>query len=196
MPHTDADKWNEIYRAGKHGGRQACQVLTDYIHLLPCTGTALDLACGMGGNAILLTGHGLATSAWDISSAAITTLDAFIKDQELPVRTRVVDVVKDPPPGDSFDVIVVSRFLERQLIPDIKKAIRANGLIFYQTYTRNRVDAKGPKNPDYLLEDNELLQLFHDFQILAYREEGTTGDVDKGFRNEAMLVAQKQAKRL
>lgn len=194
MPHTDADKWNEIYRAGEHGSRQACQVLIEHIHLLPYTGSALDLACGMGGNAILLAGHGLATSAWDISATAISTLDATVKQQGIPIITRVVDVVKNPPPCDSFDVIVVSRFLERQLIPDIKMAIRANGLIFYQTYTRNRVNAKGPKNPDYLLEDNELLRLFHDYQILAYREEGTTGDVAKGFRNEAMLVAQKQAK--
>ena len=192
MQKTDADKWNNIYRAGNHGSGEACQVLTEHIHLLPATGSALDLACGMGGNAILLARQGLVTSAWDISEAAIRKLDTLAKQQNLRITTRIIDVTRTPPLHDSFDVIVVSRFLERQLVTDIKQAIRTDGLIFYQTYTRARVDEKGPKNPDYLLNDNELLLLFHDFRILFYREEGTTGDPDRGYRNEAMLVAQKK----
>ncbi len=192
MQQTDAHKWDNIYRTGDHGSGEACQVLTEHIHLLPTTGSALDLACGMGGNAILLARQGLVTSAWDISETAIRKLDALAKQQNLRITTRVIDVTRNPLLYDSFDIIVVSRFLERQLVPDIKQAIRTDGLIFYQTYTKVRVDEKGPKNPDYLLTDNELLSLFHDFRILFYREEGTTGNPERGCRNEAMLVAQKQ----
>jgi SAM-dependent methyltransferase len=191
MQQTDADKWNNIYRAGGHGYGDACQVLTEHIHLLPTTGCALDLACGMGGNAVLLAKQGLVTSAWDISEAAIRKLDTLAFQQNLKITTRIIDVTQNPPLNDTFDVIVVSRFLERQLVPDIKQAIRTDGLIFYQTYTRVRIDDKGPKNPDYLLYDNELLSLFHDFRILFYHDEGTTGDHTRGLRNEAMLIAQK-----
>jgi 2-polyprenyl-3-methyl-5-hydroxy-6-metoxy-1,4-benzoquinol methylase len=193
MQQSDADKWNNIYRAGDHGNGDACQVLAEHIHLLPTTGCALDLACGMGGNAILLANQGLVTSAWDISEAAIRKLDAQAKKQNLRIITQVTDVTRNPPVHNSFDIIVISRFLERQLIPDLKQAIRPDGLIFYQTYTRIRADEKGPQNPDYLLKDNELLSLFHDFRILFYREEGITGNLERGYRNEAMLVAQKQA---
>jgi hypothetical protein len=42
-------------------------------------------------------------------------------------------------------------------------------------------------NPDYVLAPNELLTLCKGLRILAYGEEGEIGD--KGFRNEAMIVA-------
>jgi hypothetical protein len=36
-----------------------------------------------------------------------------------------------------------------------------------------------------------LLNCFHDWQIHFYREEGITGNTELGFRNQAMLAAQK-----
>jgi tellurite methyltransferase len=65
-------------------------------------------------------------------------------------------------------------------------------LVFYQTFTREKSADCGPSNPAYLLEENELLRLFSGLRILAYREEGNVGDVAQGFRNEAMIVAQKR----
>ena len=52
----------------------ACDALRENIHLLPqISGNALDLACGMGGNAILLAQESkLTVNAWDISSVAIS----------------------------------------------------------------------------------------------------------------------------
>ncbi|MCU7799797.1 MAG: hypothetical protein KZQ70_06545 [gamma proteobacterium symbiont of Lucinoma myriamae] len=36
-----------------------------------------------------------------------------------------------------------------------------------------------------------LIKLFPGLTLRYYREEGIQGDIEKGFRNEAMLVAQK-----
>ena len=63
--------------------------------------------------------------------------------------------------------------------------------MFYQTFIRDSVEQWGPSNPIFRLEINELMQLFSDLRLLVYREEGTIGDVKRGFRNEAMLVAMK-----
>ena len=49
----------------------------------------------------------------------------------------------------------------------------------------------GPSNPKFLLDKNELLHLCKDLEILVYREEGTTGCIDQGWRNKAMIVAKK-----
>jgi len=46
-------KWNERYRAAT-GELKASRVLKENLHLLPDHGRALDLACGLGANAILL----------------------------------------------------------------------------------------------------------------------------------------------
>ena len=96
-----------------------------------------------------------------------------------------------PPQPDAFDVIVVSRFLERDLAPAIHAALRPQGILYYQTFTRSHVDDSGPSSPEYRLADNELLHLFASMRVLCYREEGRVGDLSRGFRNEAMLVAQR-----
>ena len=76
-------------------------------------------------------------------------------------------------------------------MPQLKNAIKQNGLIFYQTFTKDKANNSGPSNPDYLLDKNELLLFFTDWKIIVYREEGSTGNINNGFRNQAMIVAQK-----
>ncbi len=186
----DAKRWDDRYRGPEGGTPVTCQALHDYRHLLPPQGRALDLACGRGGNALLLARHGLESHGWDCSPVALEQLAAEARRQGVTMHTKQRDVVTTPPPAESFDVIVVSRFLHRSLCPAIAAALRPGGLLFYQTFTRKRSDPEcGPRNPDYLLECNELLRLFAGLEVVAYREEGTLGDTRKGLRNEAMIIA-------
>lgn len=192
MSVNDAGKWDGIYRAGdSHQHRQPASVLQDHAYLLPGTGAALDLACGTGANAIFLARQGLQTSAWDISSEAIARLRENAKANDISLETRVCDVTESPPAPASFDVIVVSYFLERSLMPALIDALRPDGLLFYQTFTRERVDDSGPRNEDYRLDRNELLHLCRQLTIRIYREEGVIGDTGQGLRNEALLIGQK-----
>ena len=190
--HPDAEKWNRIYADPDRGGVEPARVLADFIHLLPAEGRALDLACGRGGNALLLARHGLKTFAWDISDAAISRLMDTAGLDRIEIHGEVRDAVARPPEPAAFDVIVVSRFLDRGLIPRLIEALRPGGLVFYQTFIKEKTVDSGPKNPAYLLGCNELLELFRPLRILLYREEGKTGNPAKGFRNEAMLIARKQ----
>ncbi len=184
-----ADKWDTRYR--KAGAAMAGEVLAENRHLLPAKGEALDLACGLGGNALLLARTGLRTRAWDLSAVAIERLAAEADAEGLPLCAEVRDVVVAPPAAGSFDVIVVSRFLERGLCPALMAALRPGGLLFYQTFTRDKAVPGGPSNPAFLLAENELLRLFDGLRLRVYREEGCLGDVTRGLRNEALLVAQR-----
>ena len=181
------EKWNERYRAAT-GERQASRVLRENLHLLPGAGRALDLACGLGGNALLLAEQGLEVDAWDIADVAVAALQSVATKRQLPVRAQVRDVVASPPGRGTFDVILVSHFLERDIIPDLIQALRAGGLIYYQTFTRQRVSDRGPQREEFRLDEQELLQLFSGLQVLFYREEGRVGDVQQGFRDEAMFI--------
>ncbi len=195
MGHVEPDqqrKWDERHRATT-GMPAAAPVLADHLHLLPRHGRALDLACGLGANALLLARCGLEVSAWDLSPVAVERLRAAAAGAGLSVRAEVRDVLAAPPAPESFHVIVVSRFLERALVPALCAALRPDGLLFYQTFIRDKVAEVGPSNPDYLLAENELLHLFvPPLALRVYREEGRVGDTSRGFRNEAMLVAQKK----
>ena len=183
-------KWEKHYLSCTNDVPVAADVLLLNQHLLPAKGKVLDLACGRGGNALLLAEQGLETHAWDISASALEQLSGYANDKQLTIQTKEKDITNDFE-SDLFDVIVVSRFLDRSLIQDIKNAINSNGLIFYQTFIKDKVDDVGPSNPDYLLDKNELLNFFKDWHILFYREDGKTGNANEGFRNQAMLIARK-----
>ena len=182
-------KWNGRYRETQQAPR-ALDVLVVNQHLLPDGGTALDLACGLGGSGLLLAERGLQTWAWDLSAVAIDALSR--RAAGLPLFAEVRDVIDEPPEPNRFDVICVGHFLDRGLCPQIAASLRPGGLLFYQTFSLERVDETGPDNPDYRLAANELLDLFPDLLVRFYRDEGTLGDRSRGFRKLSQLVAQQR----
>ncbi len=182
-------KWDDRYAAAAAGAAPPLEVLVDNAQLLPAAGRALDLACGLGGSALFLARRGFDTRAWDISQVAIDRLRRAAA--ALPLAAEVRDVVADPPEPHSYDVICVGYFLDRGLCPDIAAALRPGGLLFYQTYSLERVDDSGPTSDRYRLAPNELLRLFPDLIVRVYRDEGRCGDARRGFRNRAQLVAQR-----
>ena len=192
MSNTDQVKWDQIYAAGNEKPAEPCRALSSHSHLLPAEGDALDLACGRGGNALYLAARGFAAHAWDISPVAVKALSDRARRNGLPLAAQQRDVSADPPEPETFDIIVVSRFLDRAIAPAICDALRKHGLLFYQTFIREKTGDTGPNNPAYRLEANELLRLFQSLHLIYYHEEGNVGDTARGFRNEAMLVAQKR----
>lgn len=189
---TTQDRWDARYRDMGLPGAPAT-VLLDNAHLLPRHGTALDLACGLGANALLLAEHGLTTHAWDISPVAIDKLRHIAGERGLPVIGEVKDALCDAIPPARFDVVVVAHYLERELTRPLIDALKPGGLLFYQTFTATAVNNEGPERPEWRLADGELLTMFAPLRTLVYREEGRIGDLEQGFRNKALLVAVKDA---
>jgi len=184
-------KWDQRYSNATAPGEPSYS-LREFSYLLPETGVALDIACGLGADALFLSQRGLDVHAWDSSQVAIEKLHQFAAQKNLNINAQCRDVSAVPPPAASFDVIHVSHFLERELCPAIAAALKPGGLLFYQTFSVEKVDTNhGPSNPDFLLQKNELLRLFSTLQIVVYHELGTLGATDTGLRNRALLIAQK-----
>ena len=188
---TSKEKWNERYRAA-NGERQASRVLKENLHLLPDNGSALDLACGAGGNSILLAQQGLKVDAWDIADVPIAALQEVALERRLSIQAEVRDVEAHPPAPGSFDVIVVGYYLDRDIIPALIQALKPGGLVYYQTFIQQRVSDRGPQRVEFRLAEQELLHLFSGLQVLFYREEGCVGNVQKGLRDEAMFIGRKK----
>ena len=188
---SNAETWDKRYRGRTDGVVAPATVVGEFLHLLPRRGVALDVACGLGGNALAFAAHGLDACAWDVSAVAIERLDSYARGHSLLVHTAVRDVVAEPPRPAEFDVIAVSRFLHRPLCEALSAALRPGGLLYYQTFTVAKAHRAGPANPAYLLADNELLSLFAGLTVRYYREEGCVGNIAHGFRNEAMLIGQR-----
>ncbi|MCB1877461.1 MAG: methyltransferase domain-containing protein [Chromatiales bacterium] len=183
---SDEQKWNARYRQSGELPAPA-NVLLENAHLLPESGRSLDLACGLGANARYLSGLGLESHAWDLSAIAIDR----IRNETPGVLVQARDVTAQPPEPSTFDVIVVAHFLDRDLCAAISAALQPGGLLFYQTFSREAVNAIGPGNPAFRLAPNELLRLFGDLRLVVYREEGRIGNLSKGYRDLVHYVGMK-----
>jgi 2-polyprenyl-3-methyl-5-hydroxy-6-metoxy-1,4-benzoquinol methylase len=183
-------KWDRIY--SNKTSSTPVNVLVDNHFLLPKKGCALDLACGLGENALFLAENGLDVHAWDISSVALNRLKQKAHQKSLKISIKQVFIQPKVLPKRAFDIIVLSHFLDRSLSNAIMESLKLDGLLFYQTYVREKTASVGPKNPDFLLARNELLKLFQPLKIVVYRENSLVGDLQCGERNEALFIGQKQ----
>ena len=136
--------------------------------------------------------QGLQVHAWDISEQAIIQLEKACKEHNTHVETEIRDVHDRPPANDAYDVINVSNYLDRSITKNITSALKLDGILFYQTFIHEKISPNGPRNPEFRLYSNELLQLFSSLHILVYQEHGCVGDPTHGIRDVALLVAQKR----
>jgi SAM-dependent methyltransferase len=162
--------------------------LTSNAHLLPRTGEALDVACGSGRHALWLAERGLRTTAVDRDADAIEALNVEATRLRLPLKADVVDLeslgFQFPP--NTYDVIVVVHYLHRPLFPTILAALRPEGLLVYETFTRAQAARGRPTNPAFLLEPGELLAHVRPLEVVASRE----GDYEG--RMVASVIARRQ----
>lgn len=184
-------KWEAIYAQAIQIQPKPAAVLLENEFLLPKQGTALDLACGLGANALFLAERGLVVSAWDVSENALMKLRAIADHKGITIDTQAKEIDHGCFQNCCFDVIVVSRFLDQTLTNAIIGALKVGGLLFYQTYTRVKATADGPTNAKYLLAQQELLKLFAPLQVIYYRDNALVGDLQSGLRNEAQFIGRK-----
>ncbi len=144
--------------------------LMEHVHLLP-KGRALDLAMGNGRNAIFLAKMGFEVEGVDISSKAVNTALETAQHSGINLIGRVVDLETEYYiEKNRYDVIICFYYLQRSLILNIKEGLHPGGMVVYETYIIDQARFGKPKNPDHLLQHNELLEMFRDFRCLRYRE--------------------------
>ena len=140
---------------------------TDQIHIKKKNKTALDLACGKGRHSIFLSKLGYTVIALDIN---MDNLNNFKEKNILKLCCDIENFIEWPFAKNSFDLVVVTNFLNRRIFNNIKKVIKINGYIVYETFGIGHENFGKPKNKDYLLRKNELVNLTKNFQLIIYEE--------------------------
>ncbi|MBD2857590.1 class I SAM-dependent methyltransferase [Spongiibacter sp. KMU-158] len=165
------NKWDLKYQ-GESAQTEPCFILKQQAAFLPDSGNALDLACGLGGNAVYLAEHGFTVDAMDSSAVALQIIGEFATEKQLKINLIHRDVERGALlPANTYDVIAVSYFLFRPLFPALISTLKPGGLIYYQTFNRLRRDKGGPRSPDFLLEVSELAAQFKELETLFYSED-------------------------
>jgi len=188
---SDQKRWDERFKKKKFAlGKRANTFLRTHVGLLP-KGKALDIATGEGRNAIFLAQQGFHVDAVDISGEGLKKAEKLAREFEVKIHTVLADLNTYPIKGGRYNLIVDFYFLDRSLIPKIKKGLKRGGMVIFETYLleQRTLGTTGPKNLKYFLKPNELLFLFKGFRILRYRE----GIFKESGRKKAIasLIAQK-----
>jgi len=188
---SDQKRWDEKFRKKKYTlGTEANPFLRKHIRLLP-RGKALDVATGEGRNAVFLAQHGFEVEAVDISKKGISKARRLAKEKGIKIKTVLADLDHYPIEKERYDLITDFYFLDRRLIPRIKRGLKKGGIVVFETYLteHSNICSEGPRNPQYLLKPNEPLKLFMGFRILFYRE----GIFREGGKKKAIasLIAEK-----
>lgn len=147
----------------------------------------LDVAAGRGRHALLFAAAGWPVTAVDRDGARMAELAATADRLDWPVTTLVRDLeVAGVDLGEAaFDLVVVTHYLHRPLLPALVRALAPDGLLVYETFTVGQAARGKPTNPAFLLEPGELVRLVAPLAVARQRE----GDVDG--RLVASVVARK-----
>lgn len=181
--------WNQHYLSREVAEQTPADVLLLNQHLLPASGKVLDYASGLAANGCWLAHRGYQVTAWDVSPIAVNKVNQYAQQYGLKLTAEARDLENNPPVEQQFDVVVVSFFLHRPTLHHLTQVLNPGGLLFYQTFSGEQRDGRGPSNPDFRLHQGELLQAFSDMQVLYYREDQQFGDPATGIRDQALLVA-------
>ena len=139
-----------------------------YAHLIRSGGQVLDLACGSGRHARWLAANNWRVDAVDRDATALAGLQQLSN-----ISTRVADLENDiwPYSDHRFDGIVVSRYLHRPLLPRLIESLHSGGVLIYETFMDGNERFGRPKNPNFLLRSNELLEVFFPhLTVIAYQQ--------------------------
>ena len=130
----DAVRWDDRYRDAGPIDARPPEPLGDRVDLaasIPTSGTAIDIACGLGAQSLWLAARGLRVIALDVSPVAIERVRAAADAAGLTdhVDARVVDLDDGIPEGTpNADVIVCQRFRHPQLYPAIIEHLAPGGI--------------------------------------------------------------------
>ena len=181
----DKERWNKKYETGTYlFGREPIPFLKDHVALLP-KGAVLDLAMGEGRNGVFLATKGFQVTGVDISEAGFKKARALAAEKGVTLTTVVADLEQYTIPPDTYDVIICTYYLQRNLFPKIAAALKPGGMVLIETYTVDHLHYRPNFNRRFLLEQNELLTLLPGLRVLRYQE------VDTGDTAFASILAQK-----
>ncbi|MFL2546110.1 MAG: methyltransferase domain-containing protein [Candidatus Rariloculaceae bacterium] len=190
MSQADRDKWEKRYREGSYGTRtHPSEFLVEWLPRLP-KGRALDVACGIGRNALYLAEAGYAVDAIDISSVALQRLQDSVQARGLTINCTEVDLESGPLPDETYDLIVLVRYTSASLIARLLPLLREGGCFACEEHLVTTEDVIGPSSPGFRVAPGELRELTAELEVLSYSE-GLVEDPDGRIAALASIVAKR-----
>jgi len=188
------DMWNNRYRESETVfGHEANQFLVEAVEQLE-GGTALDLGCGQGRNALWLAESGFAVTGLDLSPVAIDQARARASELGLDATFESVDLLSWEPDGQEWDLVVLAYIhlpeqMRRAVHTAAQRAVAPGGRIVVIAHHLDNLGegTGGPQRPDWLFTEEQLADDFSGLDIV--RNERVVRATDHGDAFDVVCVA-------
>jgi len=173
---TERERWNQKYRENPGAWLEPDPFLawafSESIQpLFPGGGSALDLAGGAGRHSIWLAKQGWEVTLIDVSETGVELARHNAGPLASHLHLAIDDLTQFRASQTRFDLVMGFFYLEREIFPELVKALRPGGLLLYKTYTTDQLKLPGgPKDASHLLVPGELLRLVSGMRVLHHRE--------------------------
>ena len=138
---------------------------------IPAPKRALDVAMGRGRHAVVLARAGLRVFGVDREARAVRSAVERAAAEGLAIRGWCADLERSGLPRSRFELVLVTRYLQRDLFGALRDSVVPGGVLMYETFTvHQRALGRGPTSPDHLLRPGELRDRFDGCDVLFYEE--------------------------
>ena len=188
--------WNDRYRESETVfGHEANQFLVEVAADLE-PGTALDLGCGQGRNALWLAELGFTVTGLDLSPVAIEQAHASAAELGIDATFESVDLLTWDPDGQEWDLVLLAYI---HLPEDLRQAVHAvaeravalGGRVVVIAHHLDNLTGGvgGPSRPDWLFTQEQLADDFSALDIV--RNERVVRRTENGDALDLVCVATK-----
>jgi len=161
---SNSHRWDQIYLDRLAEGAvpltgDPSLVLVEHQAMLPDSGTAIDVAAGLGRNSMWLARNGLDVQAVDVSMVAVEAITAAAVDQQLAVRGEQLDVEVDGLGARRFDVIAITYFLDRTLLASLATHLNPAGVALFAQPTVTNLERNAGPSERFSLAVGEVIEI-------------------------------------
>lgn len=194
VPYDHPMGWDERWAAAADDDRPPQALLLGEQDRLPTTGRAIDVAGGLGSDALWLAELGLDVTLVDGSTVACERASARAARRHVSLTTLVIDLETAPVPAGPWDIVHIANYLHRPAIADAVAQLAVGGVLVMTIATVvNRERNENPA-PRFLVEAGELADLARAAAEAAGHElrvERDDADWRSNGRHESWLVARR-----
>ncbi len=191
MAHDDRERWNARYRAGGHSSASPSPVLLEMESWVPDQGRVLDLAGGVGANALWLAQRGLAVTLADVSEVALAVAVERALGVGVDVGVAALDLETEPVPAGPWAMVLCCNYLQRDLTRRVAEVLKVGGRWMWIHPTVENLQRHAKPGARFLLEPGEAVGLAEAAGLrILVAEETWVGDGD-GVRHLARVVAER-----
>ena len=171
-PDTMQHMWDGRYRErGAVWGSEPNRFLVDIASDLE-RGTALDLGCGQGRNALWLASLGFTVTGLDLSPVAVGQAEEMAAELGVDATFKAVDLMAWDPEGQVWDLVLLAYIhlpdaMRKEVHATAVRAVAPGGRIVVIAHHLDNLEhgVGGPPDPDVLFTEEQLAADFADLDI-------------------------------